>query len=129
MTTPPPTRDPPTVLVFEREPFLAPELQRRFRGADIPVRSCRLASEVSEAKGVRVAVLDMDAAPEEVLRELARLSTRDDAPAAIVIASASLQEMEWALRELGAAACLDESAGGERLARQCGKLLCVGRAL
>jgi DNA-binding NtrC family response regulator len=111
--------------VFEREPFLAPELQRRFRNADVAVRSCRLASEVNAAKGVRVVVLDMEAAPEEVLRELARLSTRDDAPAAIVIASAALQEAEWAVRELGAAGFLDGFVGGERLARQCGRLLAL----
>lgn len=110
------------MVVFERQPFFAPELQRQFLGEDVAVRACRMAPDV-DAGEADVAVVHLDAAPRDVLQWLARRRVIGRDVPTIVVASEAMAEMEWPVRELGATSFVDEFVGGAHLARLCRKSL------
>ena len=125
-----------TVIVFEKRPRWAPELQRQFDDdEDVRVRACNSTADLErmqaeteddragdwagEPSGVRVAVLDFDAAPAECLQYLGRrIGRRLDCPS-IVIGSPRTAALEWSVRELGAVEFVVDFISGERLASLC----------
>jgi DNA-binding NtrC family response regulator len=112
----------PTLLIFERRPRWVPELERQFLGQDVRVRGCRSLKDVLEhcnASANCVVILDLEAAPEEVLKTLARLMARSPSRTILIVASAAFRELEWPLRELGATAFLEEPIPGDEMAECC----------
>jgi hypothetical protein len=109
-----------SVAVFEERPWWAPELQRQFREDPVAVRGCRSAADASRAD---VAVLQLGAAPAEVLHSLVRRMTAGCDRGVIVVAESELSDLEWGVRELGADAFVGEQIAGEDLARLCRRQL------
>lgn len=124
-----------TVIVFEKRPRWAPELQRQFDDEDVRVRACNSTVDLERMQvgtddvyagaragapsGVCVGVLDFDAAPAECLQYLGRrIGRRLDCPS-IVIGSPRTVALEWSVRELGAVEFVVDAISGERLARLC----------
>lgn len=112
----------PTLLIFERRPRWVPELERQFFGQDVRVRGCSSLQNLQELLNQSaggVAILELDAAPAECLRTLARLMTRSPSPTILVVASSAYRELEWSVRELGATAFLEEPIAGDEMAAWC----------
>ena len=109
-----------SVAVFEERPWWAPELQRQFRDEAISVRGCRSAADAFRAD---VAVLQLGAAPAEVLHGLARRMSAGSDRGVIIVAKSELSDVEWGVRELGADAFVSEQIAGEDLARLCRRQL------
>ena len=104
------------VIVFEREPWWAPELRRQFFGEAIPVRHCVDVAGVAEAvcrnhEAVIIASLP-GREPEcaDLLREFSQAGT-------IVVADAQTAELEVPLREAGADSFVLAPLSGEELCR------------
>lgn len=111
-----------TVIVYERRPRWAPELQRQFAREDVQVRSCRSTADLTaaaESIAGGLIVLDLDASPGDCLQFLGRHTGRSSGEAVIAVGSKHTAELEWPLRELGAVEVLFDSATGENLARVC----------
>jgi hypothetical protein len=109
-----------SVAVFEERPWWAPELQRQFRDEPVAVRGCRSAADALRAD---VVVLQLGAAPADVLHSLARQMTAGSDRGVIIVAESGLSDLEWGVRELGADAFVGEQIAGEDLARLCRRLL------
>jgi DNA-binding response OmpR family regulator len=112
----------PTVLVFERRPRWVPELQRQFLGQDVRVRGCSSLKDVEQLLAQSpgsLAILELDAEPAPCLMALARLMARSPSPTILVVASPAYRELEWRVRELGAAAFLVEPVPGDEMAESC----------
>jgi hypothetical protein len=111
-----------TVVVFEKRPRWTPELQRQFAGKNVGVRTCHAIADVEVAprESQRAAViLDLEAAPADVLRYLGNRSGRGFSPPAIVVATARWSELEWRVRELGAIEFLFGTVTGVEMAELC----------
>jgi hypothetical protein len=109
-----------SVAVFERRPWWTPELQRQFRDEPVAVRGCRSAADALRAD---VAVLQLGAAPADVLHSIARRMTAGCVQGVVVVTKSELSDLEWGVRELGADAFVGEQVAGEDLARLCRRLL------
>ena len=112
----------PEIVVHEKRPRWAPELQRQFVGEEVRVRGCRsLADAVPRAADAapRVVVLDLEAAPAETLHFLGHWGPKARRWPVVVIGSTRTADLEWPARELGALAFLPEEVSGEDLARLC----------
>jgi hypothetical protein len=109
-----------SVAVFEERPWWAPELQRQFRDEPIAVRGCRSAADALRAD---VAVLQLSAAPADVLHSLGRLTAAGIDRGLVVMATSDLADLEWGVRELGVDAFVTEQIAGEDLARLCRRQL------
>ncbi|MEI8378654.1 MAG: hypothetical protein WCJ09_00905 [Planctomycetota bacterium] len=114
------------IVVFERHPFWGPELKRQVSDQNILVRECRsvhdLTSLVSEFSEV-VTVIVLDAAPTEFLSWLTRQVATTWPSEIVVIASKSLSEVEWPIREAGATEFVDDEIPGVSVARICLRIL------
>ena len=120
---------PLTVLVFEQRPRWAPELQRQFLGQDVAVRACRSLDDLdalAAAAAQAIAVVDLDAAPAACLQFLGRRLGRSPHLPIVAVGSPRMGELEWPLRELGAAAVLCDFPTGEQMARLCRRQLAGG---
>lgn len=112
----------PKVIVFERRPRWAPELQRQFLGAGVSVRACRSTADMLrswQAAPGSVLILDLSRAAAECLQFLGKLLGQVPSPTVVVIGSGPTAELEWPIRELGAVAFLSGFVSGETLARVC----------
>ena len=111
----------PLVLVFEKRPRWAPELQRQFADEEVRIRACRSTADVDErlreSPGSLV-VLDLRAGSAACLQFLAAGSQKPVRPPMIVVGSLRTAELEWPMRELGATEFLPDPPG-DRLAAVC----------
>ncbi len=114
------------IVVFERQPFWGPELKRQVADHDILVRECRsihdMAPLVSEFP-VAVTVVVLDAAPADFLSWLTRQVVSTWPSEIVVIASESLSELEWPIREAGVTEFVDDESPGVSVARICLRIL------
>ncbi len=111
-----------TILVLEREPYWTPELQRQFLTTDVKVRGCRKWSELSAAiqsDPSGLSVIDLADFAADCLTGLAAIHSSR----LIVISSPQYAELEFALRDAGAAAFFPDLPTGEQLARCCRRWL------
>jgi hypothetical protein len=118
-----PTSDHPlaSVVVFEKQPYWGPELQRRFADTSIVVRECRSLRDLLPATrdvASSVILLDMDAAPAECLTWLSQTGFHASPPV-LIVASTNLADLEWPLRESRAVAFLHDEISGTHLAQLC----------
>lgn len=111
-----------TIIVFERKPRYTPELQRQFLKDRVGVRACSSMADVERARVSTpgaVLLLELEAAPAEILQFLGgNVGRTADAPV-FVAGSARMAALEWRVRELGAAEFIIEPIGGENLANLC----------
>jgi DNA-binding NtrC family response regulator len=115
-----------TVLVFEKEPRWAPELERQLFDDEVRVRACRSTNDVLpivDAVGQAVLVLNLEGTLAESLQLLGHLVSR--AFFLPVIATGSLRTvgLEWSFRELGVVDFCADPTSPERLAKLCRKQL------
>lgn len=102
-------------MVFEREPWWAPELRRRFQGDDIRVRHCIDLSSVTTAAAcardclVVVGLRGLERECTELLRHHSRLRT-------LVVAGPDHDDLELPFREAGVLSFTAEPLSGEDLA-------------
>src|SRR4051794_34618858 len=105
-----------TIIVFERKPRYTPELQRQFWGGRVGVRACSSIADVGrlrESNPGAVLLLELEAAPAEILQFLGgNVGRAADGPV-FVVGSARMAALEWRVRELGAAEFIIEPIGGE----------------
>jgi hypothetical protein len=95
----------PVVVVFEKRPRWAPELEREFADEEVRVVACRSIDDVAErSAGVErgAIVLDLAAEAAGCLRFLVRHHNDPRLPV-FVAGSDQSAEWEWPVRELGAA--------------------------
>ena len=117
-----------TVIVFEKSPRWAPELERQFEGEETRVRACRSTADLRALRtkaegelpsGPTAVVLDLDSDPAACLQYLGFRMEHDDDNPVLVMASESVADLEWPLRELGAVDVIVGHVSGDRLARSC----------
>jgi DNA-binding NtrC family response regulator len=118
------------VIVFEKRPRWAPELQRQFVTEDVRVIACRSVRDVEEraaavARGM--VLLDASPAPADCLQFLKRGLLDPDALPVIIVASKALAEREWLFRELGAIAFFARTISGHEMASLCRKQWAVSQ--
>lgn len=112
----------PGIVIYEKTRRWEAILKRFFLGTQIQVRSCRLPSEMLQllaAMPGSVAVIDLKAGSEQGLRLLTQIGWRQPRSQVLVIAPASLADLEWPAREFGAAAFLPDTIAGSDLGRLC----------
>lgn len=112
----------PTLLIFERRPRWVPELERQFLGQNVRVRGCRSIKDLLDrfhSSPKCLVILDLEADPDGCLDALARLMAHSLSPTILVVASERYRELEWAIRELGATAFLEEPLPGDEMAECC----------
>lgn len=111
-----------TIVVCESRPFWHPELQRQLAGAPFAVSRCVHLDDVAIAvrsAGGGVAVVGHKESPERVLRFLVQVAADLRSFLRICVIGTGNGGWEWTLRELGAAAVVEDTISGERLARLC----------
>jgi hypothetical protein len=114
----PGTRARHLIAVHEQQPWWAPQLQHRFAGSDVAVKTCVQIADVIEARPevvIVVATGDGVAAAQSV----ADLQQRRYEAFVIVIVPEQLRAAEWRLRDLGAAAVLWDDRGADAVAEVC----------
>lgn len=112
----------PAVLVFEKRPRWAPELRRQFADENVRIRGCRStgdAAVILRESPLCVVVIDFEAAPADSLQFLGRMMDGLSPAPVVVVGSKQSAELEWSIRELGAAAFLRECYSGSELAQLC----------
>ena len=115
----------PSVIVFERQPRWAPELQRQFLNDSARVIACRSVKDVEERlTGVLrgVVLLDASAAATDCLEFLKREMSDPTALPVVIVSSTKLARLEWSFRELGAAAFFPRKIPGHEMASLCRRL-------
>lgn len=104
------------IIVFEREPYWAPELRRQFEGTDVTVRQCidlsSLAEVAPDASDVIVASLEGNE------RDCAELLRQVTVAFKIIISPSAASDLEAPFREAGASSFVVEHLSGEELARR-----------
>ena len=98
-------------------------MQRQLHGEDVAVRGCRRVQDIIGTAPPDVAVLHWDGAGLEIPSAVQTLREHSEELGILVILPASLHEVEWSLRDLGATAVLPEAEGGGRLAAVCRRIL------
>jgi ActR/RegA family two-component response regulator len=120
------TRFAPAVFVLERRPRFEAELKRRLTSRRVLVRPCRspadLAALAARMPG-SVAVVDLAFGMAECLHLLGDLLGARTPIFPVVVGSRESAELEWPVRELGAAAFVCETIGSAELADLCGRML------
>lgn len=117
------------VLVLERQPRWGPLLRFELQGSGVAVRECRHLSSVEAiltAPDPRLAprpvvVIDLEFDASAVVAWLVRVERVRQAPV-VLIAPEELSACEWALRDLGAAAVVKETASAGEIAAICRRL-------
>jgi hypothetical protein len=122
------THSPESVIaVFEKRPYVGPELQRQFARSSVLVRECRSIGELLPLVAdfdSALLVIDFDSAIESCLRWLYANAESNLRRWPIVgCGSAAVADLEWRLREAGVTAFLPDVVSGDRLARLCRKQL------
>ncbi|MFN0054722.1 MAG: hypothetical protein ACKV0T_21330 [Planctomycetales bacterium] len=111
-----------SILVFERRSQWEADLKRSLADRRVLVRPCRSAADLLElcrAMPGSVAVIDLETGAATVLRCLEQALRQRLSVTALVIAQDHAADLEWPLRELGAAAVLSRSIAGDALAALC----------
>ncbi len=114
------------ILVFERAPYWGPELKRQFSDQSLFVRECRTVGDLNPSIAdfsECLVVISLDSAPADCLTWIGKQSQALAGPPIIVIASPEYAELEWAVREAGAAAYVNDEICGRDLARICLRLI------
>jgi hypothetical protein len=114
------------ISIFEKLPHWGPELKRQFASESVLVRECRSIHDLlPTAQQFRqsVAILVVDAAPEDCLNWMSTQVQSDWNLCVVTIASKEFAELEWVLREAGVTAFVDDEIAGHRLASLCRRLL------
>jgi DNA-binding NtrC family response regulator len=109
-------------LIFERRPRWVPELERQFQGQNVRVRGCRSVKDLFQrfrSSPKCLVVLDLEADLKGCLTALAQLMARSPTPTILVVGSGKYRNLEWAVRELGATAFLEEPLPGDQMAEWC----------
>jgi DNA-binding response OmpR family regulator len=115
-----------TAIVFEKQPRWAPELQRQFAGDEVRVVACRSLKDVEErCAGVSrgVVLLDAAVATADCLQFLRRGMADSNALPVVILGSKRIADLEWAFREVGAAAFFIDRIPGHEMAALCRNLL------
>lgn len=115
-----------TAIVFEKQPRWAPELQRQFVGDEIRVIACRSVKDVEDrcaAASRGVVLLDATAATADCLQFLRRGMADPNALPVVIVGSKRIADLEWAFREVGAAAFFIHRIPGHEMAAHCRNLL------
>ena len=110
------------IAVHEQQPWWAPQLQHRFAGSDIAVRTCVRIQEVIDADPeVAIVVESGDGAT--AAQSLSELQQHRSDAFVVVIVTGELLAAEWRLRELGASAVMADDVGADALADVCRRAL------
>lgn len=114
-----------SIVVFERRRNRLPELQRHFDSPDVRLRGCVSPADVLQSveEGARLVVLVLEEAEAACLELLRRLAELPAPVRVVVVSSRENADLEWPLRELGAAAFLPEDITGDELADVCRRLM------
>lgn len=114
------------IVVFEKQPYWGPELKRQASAQSVFVRECRSVHDLIPAADelmTAVIVIVLDAAPVDCLAWLARQVHSQSPLNIVVIASSELSDLEWSIRESGAAAFVHDEIPGHHLAQICLRIL------
>ncbi len=116
----------PPLIVYERNPYWGPELQRQFlhgatkiRGTGSLERAVRMIGEVPGS----LFVMDSHAGVSECLRSVLGLRNSPQPFSTMLIGSNHINGLEWAARELGVDHYVPESIRGDELAGLCRRIL------
>ena len=110
------------IAVHEQQPWWAPQLQHRFVGSDVAVRTCVRIADVIEARpDVTIIVASGDGVT--AAHGLGELQQRRSGTFVVVIVTGELLAAEWRLRELGASAVLADDVGADAVADVCRRAL------
>ncbi|MFK7819429.1 MAG: hypothetical protein AB8G99_11975 [Planctomycetaceae bacterium] len=105
----------PTIVIFEDEPYWAPELRRQFLENDsVRVRHCQVVGSVPVASASDVLLVSLDRRERECLELLRQVSGYF----VIFIGSESTADLERPFREAGVHSFLTQTLSGEELARR-----------
>ena len=116
----------PGIIIYEKQTRWEAELKRQFPDAEPRVRPCRRAADIPALMASMpdsVLILDLDSGPAECLRLIGKVAETVPQPPVVVLAAASLADLEWPARELGAVEFTANSISGAALARLCARLL------
>ncbi len=114
--------DRPTVVVFEKQPRWAPELERQFLAEEVRVVACRSVKDAAErAAGVARGVLLLDAAvaPADCLQYLRHALSDPRTLPVLIVGTPAIAPLEWSFRELGARAFFVKKIPGHEMASLC----------
>ncbi|MBL8848074.1 MAG: hypothetical protein JNG89_00230 [Planctomycetaceae bacterium] len=110
------------IAVHEQRPWWAPQLQHRFAGSEVAVRTCvRIEDAIDARPPVVIVVASGDGA--DAAHGLAELQHHSADAFVIVIVPRELHAAEWRLRELGASAVLADDVGADVMADVCRRVL------
>ena len=114
--------DRPTVVVFEKQPRWAPELERQFLAEEVRVIACRSVKDAAErtAGVARGAVLlDAAVAPSDCLQYLRHALSDPRTLPVLIVGAPPIAPLEWSFRELGARAFFVKKIPGHEMASLC----------
>ncbi|MDB5389841.1 MAG: hypothetical protein JWM11_5487 [Planctomycetaceae bacterium] len=112
----------PGIVIYERSRRWEAILKRQFLNTRIQVRPCRLPAQMLEILGTMpgsVAVIELGAGAAQGLRLITQIGWKHPQSRTVVLAPASLADLEWSAREFGAAAFLPDSISDEQLGQLC----------
>jgi ActR/RegA family two-component response regulator len=112
----------PGVVIYEKSRRWESILKRYFLGTQTQVRPCRLPAQMLQILGVMpgsVAVIDLGAGAEQGLRLIWQIGWRQPQSRVLVLAPATLVDLEWPAREFGAAAFLPYTTSYADLGQLC----------
>ncbi len=114
--------DRPTVVIFEKQPRWAPELERQFLAEEVRVVACRSVKDAAErAAGVSQGALLLDAAvaPADCLQYLRHALSDPRTLPVLIVGAPAIAPLEWTFRELGARAFFVKKIPGHEMASLC----------
>jgi hypothetical protein len=103
---------------MEHEPFLVPELQRQFAAEPVAVHSHRSTVDIRSASKVDLLVIRCRGGDDDLACLCMARNEQPEIVIVLVVPESAL-DLEWALRDLGADAVLEDTCGGARLADIC----------
>ncbi|MES2789356.1 MAG: hypothetical protein V4719_07025 [Planctomycetota bacterium] len=121
----------PGVVIYEKTSRWEALLKRYFANQGLQVRPCRLPAQVLSTLATMpgsVTIIDLAAGAAPGLRLIAQAKLQVPEGAVIVVAPASLSDLEWPAREFGALAFLPESVSEAELGGLCSRQLQRHRA-
>lgn len=116
----------PGIVIYEKNRRWESILKRSFLRTRIQVRPCRLPAQLLDVLGAMpgsVAVIDLSAGAAQGLRLITQIGWRHPQCRTLVVAPASLADLEWPAREFGAAAFLSDSITDKLLGQLCRRQL------
>lgn len=112
-----------TIAVIEEQPYWVPELQRQLAAERVAVHSRRLPADFESLPRADLVVLQGRSEDLDWPRWIGVVRDQLAGIPLVVLIPESMRKAEWLLRDLGAAAILEETCGGIRLAEVCRRLL------